>query len=1584
MAKAERLSSAYNSVDDLSLPRGSSAASFRNELEHVQERRNSDSNLNMISPQSWSTLSVDKTLFVLRSARKSNEVSRVRVEWDIKEDVGAQDWIGLFYSGETNTSKFLDCKTRGSSGGARGAIIWNLDAIEHLFSDLKTVVCFKYISGNSGEVLATSPLITVNLFSSDLQMTSQLTTMKETKVGQGFYSVTIEDLRASNLKKGMFFNPDPYIKLQVLPHNPKDLISQHHYQKHRTSVISNSASPSWNLEKYSLTVLLTDLLEIEVKHKFSKSRPTMSRFLGRVTIPVQTIVEKISSEHSQARFNLELMRKSPSDNVSGTIEFKVSMKLLLNNQDTNSHKANSGFQRQGSLPNSLPKGEELTGHTSRVRHRHTDPGLATSDSSGMPSPGSNISEELDTSQHNSFSESFSPSEARPDNPEPGIQHGLAETDFSRLDSQLDSFDSMSATSCGDLAEGCTSSGHCRNPESFSDSLVHGSNFHVQSGSEQVKNTLLSSIEPLSSGCDSFSSELDMTVQSAELAPSLPPRTYRPAPPPLPPRGNTSAPPLPPRINNPKPGKKLPIAIPTTKNPETPPPLPPRTYSPNEAEDGSENVRKEQELFPWGIPSSPVSPNSSSAPQPRPSTHSSPTSVSSHILAGAISRPMQSVPRSGPVLATSHLAHVTSHPSQNATSRPGKDDPGSRDSIALSTTSEPAPLSSPQPSTANNIKRRSVDGFVQLKAAQSRPMLQPRQLSSEQRQQINQQLEQWTRTKKQHTGVASGMSPDEQLSSPPSFTECQAQDRLTSPRSSPPGEASNHRVTDNVDSRANGRTGASNQPPVPPSLSYCRDRSNDRGVAGDGGEPPRKRNPVLRVDDRDDALPSGWEARVDSHGRIFYIDHVNRTTTWQRPQTGFLTVQRRPTLSSEQRQNLDRRYQSIRRTMTQNNHGETGAGDSNNIEDVGPPQPPQVLHGASNVVHANTNLPSPPEPVEVTDRSVYKFPAVKFLTRPDFFPMLQVNEAAMVEYNRTNKLKHMITKIRRDPQSFERYQHNRDLVTFVNLFSDPSKELPRRWEMKHDKSGKPFFIDHVMRTTTFMDPRLPTDVPLIDPHVLPPPPPRPPPPSAPIAAIPTAYNEKVVLFLRQARIDEILRDKSPQYASSSSLREKVTKIASRGVDMLERFSNDIELTILLSLFENEIMSYVPNSIRTDPTSPQGSPVPRGPSRVPALYKRDFQAKLRNFYRKLESKGHGQGPGKLKLTVRRDHVLEDAFNKIMSTPKKELQKNKLYITFAGEEGLDYGGPSREFFFLLSRELFNPYYGLFEYSANDTYTVQISPLSTFVENAHEWFRFSGRVLGLALVHQYLLDAFFTRPFYKALLRVPLSLEDVESLDMEFHQSLLWIKDNDISEVELDLTFSVSEEVFGQVTERELKPNGKNIGVTERNKKEYIEKLVKWRLERGVTEQTESLIRGFHEVLDGRLVSVFDARELELVIAGTVEIDIADWRKNTEYRSGYHDLHQVIQWFWEAIEKFDNERQLRLLQFVTGSSSIPYEGFSALRGSNGPRKFCIEKWGKITSLPRAHTCFNRLDLPPYTSFEMLFEKLVMAVEETSTFGID
>lgn len=206
-----------------------------------------------------------------------------------------------------------------------------------------------------------------------------------------------------------------------------------------------------------------------------------------------------------------------------------------------------------------------------------------------------------------------------------------------------------------------------------------------------------------------------------------------------------------------------------------------------------------------------------------------------------------------------------------------------------------------------------------------------------------------------------------------------------------------------------------------------------------------------------------------------------------------------------------------------------------------------------------------------------------------------------------------------------------------------------------------------------------------------------------SAVPTAYNDKVVAFLQQPNIVDILSERKSSIKNNSSLRDRIFSIRSDGVEALHRFSNDIELIMLLSLFENEIMSYVPPSVATPfnvaNISSQRSQALQSTSSsfsfsvlsmsVPTTriagshHRRDFDAKLRNFYRKIEKNGYGQGPGKLKLIVRRDNLLADAFNKIMSiSTKKELQKSRLYISFLGEEGLDYGGPSREFFFLLSR--------------------------------------------------------------------------------------------------------------------------------------------------------------------------------------------------------------------------------------------------------------------------------------------------------------
>lgn len=103
---------------------------------------------------------------------------------------------------------------------------------------------------------------------------------------------------------------------------------------------------------------------------------------------------------------------------------------------------------------------------------------------------------------------------------------------------------------------------------------------------------------------------------------------------------------------------------------------------------------------------------------------------------------------------------------------------------------------------------------------------------------------------------------------------------------------------------------------------------------------------------------------------------------------------------------------------------------------------------------------------------------------------------------------------------------------------------------------------------------------------------------------------------------------------------------------------------------------------------------------------------------------------------------------------------------------------------------------------------------------------------------------------------------------------------------------------------------------------------------------------------MNVFDERELELLIGGIADIDVDDWKKHTDYR-GYQEQDQVIQDFWKVIRTWDAEQKSRLLQFATGTSRIPVNGFKDLQGSDGPRRFTIEKAGEVNALPKSHTWY-------------------------------
>uniref|UniRef100_A0A8D0HKY4 E3 ubiquitin-protein ligase n=1 Tax=Sphenodon punctatus TaxID=8508 RepID=A0A8D0HKY4_SPHPU len=378
-----------------------------------------------------------------------------------------------------------------------------------------------------------------------------------------------------------------------------------------------------------------------------------------------------------------------------------------------------------------------------------------------------------------------------------------------------------------------------------------------------------------------------------------------------------------------------------------------------------------------------------------------------------------------------------------------------------------------------------------------------------------------------------------------------------------------------------------------------------------------------------------------------------------------------------------------------------------------------------------------------------------------------------------------------------------------------------------------------------------------------------------------------------------------------------------------------------------------------------------------YERSFRWKLAQFRYLCQSNAL---PSHVKINVSRQTLFEDSFQQIMALKPYDLRR-RLYVIFRGEEGLDYGGLAREWFFLLSHEVLNPMYCLFEYAGKSNYCLQINPASTINPDHLSYFCFIGRFIAMALFHGKFIDTGFSLPFYKRMLNKKLTIKDLESIDTEFYNSLIWIRDNNIEECNLEMYFCVDMELLGKVTSHELKPGGSNILVTEENKEEYIGLMAEWRFSRGVREQTKAFLDGFNEVVPLQWLQYFDEKELEVMLCGMQEVDLADWQRNTVYRHYTRNSKQII-WFWQFVKDTDSEVRMRLLQFVTGTCRLPLGGFAELMGSNGPQKFCIEKVGKETWLPRSHTCFNRLDLPPYKSYEQLKEKLLFAIEETEGFG--
>ena len=351
----------------------------------------------------------------------------------------------------------------------------------------------------------------------------------------------------------------------------------------------------------------------------------------------------------------------------------------------------------------------------------------------------------------------------------------------------------------------------------------------------------------------------------------------------------------------------------------------------------------------------------------------------------------------------------------------------------------------------------------------------------------------------------------------------------------------------------------------------------------------------------------------------------------------------------------------------------------------------------------------------------------------------------------------------------------------------------------------------------------------------------------------------------------------------------------------------------------------------------------------------------------------------LTVNRNNLLQTALVHIAQAPDYEL-KMPLKVIFEGEEGVDAGGVTKEFFQLIINQLFNPQYGMFTETA-DGRSLWIN------RNSGEWnldeFNLVGVLLGLAVYNGVLLDIHLPKVFFRKLLHRPMTLEDISSIDPELmkgmQQLLNYTPASDVEHI-FCRTFQVTWDMYGEEQSVELIPNGKNISVTGENRQLYVNSYIQWLLNDSIKAQFDRVFAGFTKVVHLSSLLLLSPEELELLMVGQPHLDFKELQAHAAYvgDEGWNADHPTVQYFWDYLHnQCSFEMKQKFLLFVTGSSKSPVGGLGKLG-------LKIQRQGPDSDhLPTAHTCFNTLLLPEYTSLEKLSERLGKAILECEGFGL-
>ncbi|KAI8520890.1 hypothetical protein Bbelb_006440 [Branchiostoma belcheri] len=348
--------------------------------------------------------------------------------------------------------------------------------------------------------------------------------------------------------------------------------------------------------------------------------------------------------------------------------------------------------------------------------------------------------------------------------------------------------------------------------------------------------------------------------------------------------------------------------------------------------------------------------------------------------------------------------------------------------------------------------------------------------------------------------------------------------------------------------------------------------------------------------------------------------------------------------------------------------------------------------------------------------------------------------------------------------------------------------------------------------------------------------------------------------------------------------------------------------------------------------------------------------------------------LVLEIRRDQLIQDTLAEVQL--KKDQLKKPLKIKYigGGEQGLDMGGLQKEFFQMITESVFDPNYGMFVY-LEESRSLWINGESP--ESDGE-FELVGIILGLAIYNGVILDVHFPMTVYKKLQGETLELTDLQDIQPTLASGLQELMEYE-GDVEMDLcyTFQVSYESFGHVKTVDLIENGSEVPVNNKNRGEFVRRYVNFLLVDSVERQFEAFSRGFHMVCGGRVLTLFRAEEIELLICGSTELDFDGLEASAVYEDGYSKEHKTVQALWSVVRSLSHKHKKMLLMFITGSDRVPLKGLATLR-------ITVQRHGPDSErLPTAMTCFNTLLLPSYKDEEKLKNRLLTAIENCKGFGL-